>query len=42
LPVSKDMLADLNPAAQGTFNNQVYSLGQFDVALLIFGTQVRA
>jgi multiple sugar transport system substrate-binding protein len=37
LPVSKEMLADLNTAAQGTYKDQVYSLGQFDVALLIYG-----
>lgn len=36
LPVTKEMLADLNPAAQGTFNGQVYSLGQFDVALVMY------
>jgi len=37
LPVSKEMLADLNTAAQGTYKDQVYSLGQFDVALVLYG-----
>jgi multiple sugar transport system substrate-binding protein len=36
LPVTKDMLASLNSAAVGTYKDQVYSLGQFDVALLIY------
>jgi multiple sugar transport system substrate-binding protein len=36
LPLTKDQLADFNGAAVGTYKDQVYSIGQFDVALLIY------
>ena len=36
LPVTPELLSDLNKTAQGTYKDQVYSLGQFDVALLIY------
>jgi multiple sugar transport system substrate-binding protein len=36
LQVSPELLADLNTTAQGKFKDQVYSLGQFDVALVIY------
>lgn len=34
LPVTDDMLADFTPGAVGTFQGKVYSVGQFDVALV--------
>ncbi|MCB0204694.1 MAG: extracellular solute-binding protein [Anaerolineae bacterium] len=34
LPVPDDMLAKFTPGAMGTYKDKVYSLGQFDVALL--------
>lgn len=37
LPVTQDILSDLSKTAVGTYKDQVYSLGQFDVALLIYG-----
>jgi multiple sugar transport system substrate-binding protein len=36
LPLTKDQLADFNSAAVGTYKDQVYSIGQFDVALVIY------
>lgn len=34
LPVTEEMLADINTGGIGLYNDKVYSLGQFDVALL--------
>ncbi len=36
LPVNQEILDDLMPTAVGTYKDEVYSLGQFDVALLIY------
>ncbi len=35
--LSEEMESDLTPGAFGTYQDQIYSLGQFDVALALFG-----
>ncbi|HMQ30659.1 MAG TPA: extracellular solute-binding protein [Chloroflexaceae bacterium] len=37
LPIDDALLGELSPAAVGTYKGEVYSVGQFDVALLIYG-----
>ncbi len=37
LPISDDLRSQLSSAAVGTYKGEVYSVGQFDVALLIYG-----
>lgn len=36
LPIDEELLSQLSPAAVGTYKDEVYSVGQFDVALLIY------
>lgn len=37
LPISDDLRSQLSSAAVGTYKGEIYSVGQFDVALLIYG-----
>lgn len=37
LPITEELRSQLSPAAVGTYKGEVYSVGQFDVALLIYG-----
>ncbi|NTU82007.1 MAG: extracellular solute-binding protein [Chloroflexales bacterium] len=37
LPITDELRSQLSPAAVGTYKGEAYSVGQFDVALLIYG-----
>lgn len=37
LPIGDDLRSQLSSAAVGTYKGEIYSVGQFDVALLIYG-----